>query len=213
MSNIGQPGHVNSHTSSSPLMRGLLKVGAVGVLLPAVILIAVAQCLLPAAVTAPQIRSVQDVDAPVALIFATLAGIAISYTAVEPSTAVWRMGSSSRRWWAQARVLVLVAVYLAVVAVGSFSQLPTTANVLLTCVGEGLIATALIGYRLAWILPGLHAAVAGLLGAQFLGTLSWWAWPADPNPSTFHTAGAIAIAVAGLLLARRFGTHGTIFQT
>ncbi len=213
MNNTAPPRHVNPHISSSPLMRSLLKVGAVGVLLPAMILIAVAQCLLPAAVTAPQIRSVQDVDAPVALIFATLAGIAISYTVVEPSTTVWRMGSSSRRWCAQARVLILVAAYLAVVAVGSFSQLPTTANVLLTSVGEGLIATALIGYRLAWVLPGLHAAVAGLLGAQFLGTLSWWAWPADPNPSTSQTVGATALVIAGLLLVRFHGTDGAVIQT
>lgn len=155
----------------------------------------------------------QSIDAPVALIFATLSGIAISYTVVEPSTAVWRMGFSIRRWYAQVRVLILVAVYFAVVAVGSISQLPATANVLFTSVGEGLIATALIGYRLAWVLPGLHAAVSGLLGAQFFGTLSWWAWPAEPQPSAATTGCAIALIVTGLLLVRRLGTHGTIIQT
>lgn len=54
MSNIGRPGHVSSNISSPLLMRSLLKVGAVGVLLPAVALIAVAQCLLPGAVPHPK---------------------------------------------------------------------------------------------------------------------------------------------------------------
>lgn len=195
------------------LARPWLRLGAVRVLLPVMLVLAAAQSALPGSVTAPQMRAVEDVDAPTALIFATIAGITLAYTIVEPSEVVWQLGAPSRRWGAQLRVVFLMTAYAAVVGIGSSSQLPATLSVLLTSVGEALIATAVIGYRLAWIVPGIHAAAAGLLGAQVFGQLSWWAWPANPDPRGISLSVAALLALTGLVCVRRYGTSGAILQT
>lgn len=186
------------------------RAGAVRVVVPVVAVLALVQARLPATMIAPQLRALEATDGPVALLFGTVVGIAAAFGVVEPSDAVWRMAVPTRRLAGQLRVVMLVGLYLGIIAVGAPGQVAASAVVVLTATSEALLSTVVVGYRMAWVVPGLHAALSGLLGARLFGDLAWWAWPARPDPSVGSVVLGVVALLVGLVVVRLRGTAGSL---
>ncbi|MFT3877994.1 MAG: hypothetical protein QM708_16470 [Propioniciclava sp.] len=157
---------------------------------------------LPVQIPVPQLLTPGEALVPTALLIATPLGIAIQMTLTEPSPQVWAMATGYRRWLRHLRVLLLSSGFLLLTAVVAPDHLGPATVILLSMAGEAIVTGWILGYRLAWILPSVHAAAAALMGTKMMA-LAWWAWPADPNPNSSLMVLAPVILLAGLLIETR----------
>lgn len=155
---------------------------------------------LPVHVQVQQLFAPGEATVPVALVVAGPIGIAVQSTLLEPSPQVWALTTGYRRWLRHVRVLLLIGVFLTAVALVAPAHLATASVVILTLAGEAILAGRFLGYRLAWLVPAAHAAISALMGTRLLIGLQWWAWPAEPNPTSAHVVVASAILVLGLII-------------
>lgn len=166
-------------------------------ILPAVVVLAAAQALLPDLFTAPALRASLPVSAPTALVAGTLTALIAVLSVDEPSPHIRRLSSPRRRLLGPLRVATLLVLANLIVALAAPQQAPATAVVTLTTAGEALIVWALLG-RFTWVIPAVHAAASLLLGATTFGGTAWWAWPANPETSVAAGEVATALIITGL---------------
>lgn len=147
-------------------------------------LMAVAAAMLgaPALVFLPQLSSDTKVAAPTGALAGWACAILAVTTAVEPCRDVFV--TSPRRAHAVnvLRVFVVAGIGTAVVAITSQRDLSVIAVTTATLTGEGLLAAALLGLRLAWLPPTLHV-FASTFGATERTALAPWAWILAPEPT------------------------------
>lgn len=182
-------------------VRVWLRVGGLGWLIACAVTAGVSSRWIATDWATPQLRSAFETQAPPSLVVATILGIVIAATAQDPSPEVTHTSLESRAWVRRGRVALVVAVFLGCVALVG-GDLATNANNVLTATGEALITARLLGYPLAWMVPGAHAAASALLGASVMGELAPWAWPAALHPSlTGSVLVAMCLALVGIWLS------------
>lgn len=174
------------------------RTGTFGALMLACLAAAVILRWLPVSVEVPQLRTGGEVTIATTLIIAGALGIALQSSLIEPSPQVHVIGVGLRRWSGQLRVVVLVLIFIGVLAVAAPDHLMPGAVVVLTMSGEAILCGWACGHRLAWLLPGTHAAASALMGATALRGFDWWAWPANPEPTTSAVIVSLFILIAGL---------------
>lgn len=167
-------------------------------IVPAVVVLAAAQALLPDLFTAPALRASLPVSAPTALVAGTLTALVAVLSVDEPSPHTRRLSNPRRRLLGPARMAALLVLANLIVAFAAPLQAPATAVVTLTAAGEALIVWAVLG-RFTWVIPAVHAAASLLLGATTFGGTAWWAWPANPDPDGAGLALASGLIIAGLV--------------
>lgn len=173
-----------------------------GPLLIGLLVLAVAQRWIPAALLAPQLRALEDTDVPTATFLSAAVGITIAYQVVEPVPVLWHLATPVARWRGAGRVVAATTLYLGATALVAPSWAATAANVVLTTLVETSLLLPRIDRRIIWAVPAAHCALSALLGRQLFGQLSWWAWPADPTPSTGQLL-ILAAAATVIVLMRR----------
>lgn len=188
------------------LAQTWLRVGAVRVLVPLMVALGTVACLLPRLVITPQLRAVEPTDVPTTLALGTAAGIAAAYSAVEPEATIWQLAPVGRRWHGQLRVLTLLTTLNVIVAAGAPASLPSMFTASATTTGEALLIAATIDHRVSWALPAAHAAIAALLGAHDFGNLNWWAWIANPTPTTRDLTLSALVLLTGVVTHRQLGS-------
>lgn len=170
-----------------------------GPLLVTLLVLGIAQRWIPAALLAPQLRALEDTDVPTATFLSAAVGITIAYQVLEPVPVLWNLATPRARWRGTCRVLSATVLYLGATAVAAPSWALPAANVVLTAEAEILLLLPRIDWRIGWVVPAAHCALSALLGRQLFGQLSWWAWPADPTPSSiglYLLGGVLAFLLA-----------------
>lgn len=155
-----------------------------GPLLLGLLVLAVAQRWIPAALLAPQLRALEDTDVPTATFLSAAVGIIIAYQVVEPLPVLWCLAEPRARWRGAWRVVTATALYLGVTTLAAPHWVAPAASVVLTVLTETILLLNWFDRRIVWAVPAAHCALSALLGRQLFGQLSWWAWPADPTPSS-----------------------------
>ena len=180
--------------------------------LPAVavglVILAAAALALPDLVGLPRFGSGLPVVAPVAGLLGWWCAILALTSANEPCMQIFLTARDSARWVNHARIVIVGASGLAVVAAVDTSYLSTAATAASTLLGEALIFGALVKLQLAWMPPTLHMLAAAVLGAANRSDLALWAWILDPRPSTTQMGISIVILVIGATLWNRALRHG-----
>jgi hypothetical protein len=167
---------------------------------PLVLLLAAAQVVLPSLFTAPALRAALPVSAPTALVAGTLIALLSVLTVDEPGPHVRSLSTRPRRMLGPARVTLLLLTANLLVAAAAPTQAPVTLAVTSTIAGEALTIWALLG-RFTWVIPAVHTTASLLLGATTFDGLAWWAWPANPHPTSVGFAASTALLALGLSLA------------
>ncbi|MEV8515362.1 hypothetical protein [Dactylosporangium sp. NPDC051484] len=78
---------------------------------------------------------------------------------------------------------------------------------LIGCAGLALLVAPFIGTRLATVVPVSAVIISALLGTGLGGRAQWWAWPTAEARSWAHFAEAVAVLLAGVVVARWHRSH------
>lgn len=173
-----------------------------GPLLAALLVLGIVQRWIPAALLAPQLRALEDTDVPTATFLSAAVGITIAYQILEPVPVLWNLATPRARWRGTCRVVVATLAYLGTTALVAPAWAAPAACVVGTVLAEMLLLLPWVDRRIVWAVPAAHCALSALLGRQLFGELSWWAWPADPIPST-----ALAVLLGLATATSLFGHH------
>lgn len=155
-----------------------------GPLMVGLLVLAIAQRWIPPALLAPQLRALEDSDVPTATFLSAAVGIIIGYQVVEPVPVLWSLATRRAQWRGAWRLVTATALYLSTTALAAPAWAASAATVVITVVAETLLLLPRLDRRIVWTVPAVHCALSALLGRQLFGHLSWWAWPADPTPSS-----------------------------
>lgn len=154
----------------------------------------------PNAVVLPEARPVVAIVASTS----TLAGMVLALISLqllhEPAPQLLVTAPLSRRLANPLRVLVFVAFGALGLIVLSSSPPTSVLNTVTALTGEGLLGAALLGFRLSWLIPTMHALASLTLGAVNRRTLAPWAWVAETTPSATTIAASCGLLALGVLM-------------
>lgn len=157
----------------------------------------------PDTVGLPEARPLVDIVAPTSTLTAMVLAVISLQLLHEPAPQLLATAPLSRRLANPLRVLVFATVGALGMVVLSTSTPITIFQTVATLTGEGLIGAALLGFRLSWLIPTMHALASLTLGAVNRRTLAPWAWVADTTADAITVTGACVLLVVGVLMWTR----------
>lgn len=160
-------------------------------------LLLVANLLGPRVVVLPSVAVSNQVPTPFVFLLGGLLAVLAVLLASEPCASVFVTAPSRARHVNLCRVaLASFLGPLVLTALGPGDWLATT-NTTVVATGEGLLAAAVLGLRLAWLPPLLHLAAAASFGAAAPDTLRPWAWLISAQPSAAVLAFSVCVWALG----------------